>query len=429
MAYNSFLVNGKTEKHIISIIFLVVVVDLIGFGILIPVIPQLLANPNSSYYLLRGSSPGMGYFLLGVLTAVYPIMQFLAAPILGQLSDRYGRKKLLAISVFGTFLSYLLFAIGIVIANLPLLFVSRAIDGLTGGNISIAQAAMADITKPENRAKNFGLIGAAFGLGFILGPFLGGKLSDPSLVSWFTASTPFFFAAALSFAEIMIILYLLPETLEKPNQGVRVNVLQSLRTIADAVSYRNIRAILGVAFLDNLGFTFFTTFIAVFYIVRFGFDQGSIGNMFAYVGLTFAAAQLIVLPRLPKNRDFEILFIGILGTAAMLFVYVVIPSPWYLLLAIPVFSVFNGFVQAYLPAVISRSSDRSIQGRILGINASMYSLGQAIPPVLAGYLAAAFSPQVPLYVASIVTFATAGVLWAFRNDITAPLRGRMPRAK
>src|SRR6185369_2029743 len=109
------------------------------------------------------------------------------------------RRKLLAISILGTSASYVVFALGIVTKNLPLLFISRAFDGITGGNIAVAQAAVADITKPEHRAKNFGLIGAAFGLGFIIGPYIGGKLSDPSVVSWFSASTPFWFAAALSF--------------------------------------------------------------------------------------------------------------------------------------------------------------------------------------------------------------------------------------
>ena len=414
--------NEKLEKNAIRIIFLIVFVDLVGFGILIPVIPLLLAAPASHYYLLPAGTPvGTGYILLGILTAVYPLMQFLSAPILGQLSDRYGRKKLLAISVFGTFLSYLLFAIGIIIANLPLLFFSRAIDGITGGNISIAQAAMADITKPENRAKNFGLIGAAFGLGFILGPFLGGKLSDPSVISWFNASTPFFFAAIVSFIEIVLILYVLPETLEKKDTSLRLNVLQSVSNIVQAYTNKRIRVILTVAFLDNLGFVFFTTFIAVFYIVKFGFNQGDVGDMFAYVGVCFATAQLVILPRLPKNRDFEILFIGIFGTAIMLFAYVSVTAVWQLLIIIPFFSVFNGFAQAYLPAIVSRSADKSIQGKILGINASVFSLGQIAPPLIAGYMAALFSPQFPIYVAGVITLITAAVLWIFRKSVIAPI--------
>lgn len=413
----------KLYDRTLSIIFLIIFVDLIGFGILIPVIPLLLADPNSLYYLLPKNAPvSTGYFLLGLLTAVYPLMQFLAAPILGQLSDKYGRKKLLAVSVFGTFLSYIIFAFGIITANLPVLFFARAVDGITGGNISIAQAAVADITKPENRAKNFGLIGAAFGLGFILGPFLGGKLSDPMVVSWFNASTPFFFAAILSFVEILLILYILPETLKERNESKKLNLFQSVGNVIEAYKHKSVRMILAVAFMDNLGFTFFTTFIAVLYIYRFNFTQGNIGDMFAYVGICFAAAQLFILPRLPKNREYEILGVGILGSAIMLFAYAFVGNPWELLIVIPIFAIFNGFVQAYLPAIVSRSAGKAIQGEILGINASVYSLGQLIPPALAGYIAATFSVDIPILIAGIITLLTAGMVYIFKDEIIAPLK-------
>lgn len=182
MEMNCKLCQMQKKSNPMLTIFLTVFIDLLGVGVLIPVMPLLLGDPTSPYYLLpTGWSTEQGYVLLGLLTAVFPLMQFFATPILGQLSDKYGRKDILLISLFGTSLSYVLFAYGIMSRNLPLLFVSRALDGITGGNISVAQAAIADISLPENRAKNFGLIGMAFGLGFIFGSFLGGKLSDPTV--------------------------------------------------------------------------------------------------------------------------------------------------------------------------------------------------------------------------------------------------------
>ena len=201
--------NNKVLFAVVFTIF----IDLLGIGILIPVIPQLLANPASPFYLLaQGVSIKTGYIILGFLTAIFPLMQFFATPLLGELSDRFGRKPVLAISLLGTCISYILFAIGILTKNLPLLFVSRGFDGITGGNIAVAQAAIADVSTPENRAKNFGLMGAAFGIGFILGPYIGGKLSDPNLISWFNAATPFWFAALLCFANVLSVVFLLPET-------------------------------------------------------------------------------------------------------------------------------------------------------------------------------------------------------------------------
>lgn len=414
----------RSERSILSIVFLIVFVDMVGFGILIPVIPLLLADPASPYFLLTKGTPiGTGYEMLGLLLATYSIMQFLSAPILGQLSDRFGRKKLLAVSVFGTFLSYILFGIGIMTANIPLLFFSRAIDGVTGGNISIAQAIVADVTKPENRAKNFGLVGAAFGLGFIIGPFIGGKLSDPTVLNWFNAATPFFFASILSFVEVLLILLILPETLKRVGDAARMSWLKSVRNIAKVFRNRSIRAILGTVFLFQSGFTFFTTFVAVYYISRFGFTQGSIGNMFAYVGVCIALTQLVILRRLPKNKEYAILRITLIGSGIMLLAYVVPSAPWQLLLIIPVFSVFSGITQAYLPAVVSRSADGSVQGEVLGINASVASLAQAIPPVISGYFAAISSPEVPLIVAGIVALSAAVLFLALhprsRDDVAA----------
>src|SRR6201981_2458260 len=161
------------KRHPIWIILFTILIDTLGIGILGPILPQLLGNPNSPNYILsRSMDVRSGYMLFGFLVAVSPVMQFFPTPVLGQMSDRYGRKPVLALSLAGTSLGYALFATGIVIRNIPLLFVARALGGLTGGNLSVAQAAIADVTKPEDRTKNFGLIGAAFGVGFIVGPFL-----------------------------------------------------------------------------------------------------------------------------------------------------------------------------------------------------------------------------------------------------------------
>ena len=176
------------KKNAIIPIFFTIFLDLLGLGIVIPVLPAVILNPAAGL-LPMDYAFAVRTMIYGFLIASYPLAQFFGAPILGTLADRYGRKKLLTVSLLGTMLGYALFAIGIVTGNIFLLFGSRLLDGFTGGNISIAQSAIADISDETNKSRNFGLIGMAFGLGFIIGPYIGGKLSE-SRIRFFHETVP-----------------------------------------------------------------------------------------------------------------------------------------------------------------------------------------------------------------------------------------------
>ncbi len=391
--------NNKVLFAVVFTIF----IDLLGLGILIPVIPQLLANPASPFYLLdAGVSIKTGYIILGFLTAIFPFMQFFATPLLGELSDRFGRKPVLAISLFGTCISYILFAIGIITKNLPLLFVSRAFDGITGGNIAVAQAAIADVSTPENRAKNFGLMGAAFGIGFILGPYIGGKLSDPNLISWFNAATPFWFAAILSFVNVLSVLFLLPETNKHKTSVTNLHIGKSVKNIIRAFTLPGLRTIFATMFLFQGGFTFFTTFFGIFLITKFGFDQGSIGNYFAYVGIWIAFSQAVVTRKINSMfNEWQILRFSLFGTGLFILAQF-LPATWVgLLFIVPFFAMFNGLSQSNLSATVSRSVGPEIQGEILGVSASVMALAQTFPPIISGYLAASIGARFPIFVSGI----------------------------
>jgi DHA1 family tetracycline resistance protein-like MFS transporter len=403
----------RFSNNPLAVIFFTVFVDMLGYGILIPIIPLVLADPNSPFYLLSSKiSLQSGYILLGFLLAIYPVMQFIAAPIIGQLSDRYGRRKLLILSLAGTCFSYILFAIGIITRNIPLLFVSRALDGITGGNISVAQAAIADVTDPKHRAKNFGLIGAAFGLGFILGPFLGGKLSDPSFISWFNAATPFWFAAALSFSNVMSVVFLFPETLKKLNHEVRIRWSKSVANIFKAYSIGNLRNLFITAFLFQAGFAFFVSFSGVFLIEKFGFNQGNIGDFFAFIGLWIAFTQVVLTRKLAsKFEEYKILRVSLFATGLAIFVYFFPTMWWGLYLIAPVFAIFNGLTQVHLVALISRSAGPEVQGEVLGLNSSVQALAQAIPPALSGYIAATITPETPMLVSAAMIILSGLVFW------------------
>ncbi len=330
-------------------------------------------------------------------------MMFLSAPILGQLSDVYGRRRILAISLFGTFVSYIIFAIGIITRNIPLLFFSRMVDGITGGNIAVAQAAAADITPPQHRAKTFGLIGSMFGLGFIIGPYLGGKLSDHTVISWFSASTPFWFAAFLSGMNVLSVLFLFPETRAHIRTVIRIRWGQSFHNIFQAFNARGMRGLFAVSFLYTSGFSFMTAFFSVYLIRRFGFTQGNIGDFFAYLGLWIAFTQGVITRNLSSRvSEANILRFTMLGTAIAFLLFFLPHASWQLYLIAPVLAVNNGLTYANLLSLVSRSADGSIQGEIMGINASLQALGQSIPPILAGMVASRFEPETPLFVASVI---------------------------
>src|ERR1051326_2435828 len=304
------------KRHPIWIILFTILIDTLGIGILGPILPQLLGNPTSPNYILsRSMDVRSGYMLFGFLVAVYPVMQFFATPVLGQMSDRYGRKPVLALSLAGTSLGYALFATGIIIKSIPLLFVARALDGITGGNLSVAQASIADVTKPEDRTKNFGLIGAAFGVGFSVGPFLRGALADRSVVSWFSGATPFWFAAMLAAANTTQVLLQFDET----NKHIRHFPMQFFRGVANiarAYAMPELRTIFLTSFFFNAGFGFFISFFGLFLISRFHVNEARIGNFFAWVGICAIFTQIVTTRKVAaKFTEPQVLKISLLGVS------------------------------------------------------------------------------------------------------------------
>lgn len=383
-------------------IYFTVFLDMLGVGIAIPVLALLFLDPVHG--LKIAGTLADKTILLGALLASYALAQFIGAPIFGTLSDQYGRKKLLLLSLAGTFVGYLLFALGIIWGRLELLFIGRILDGFTGGNISIAMSAIADVTKPENRARNFGLIGMMFGLGFIIGPFVGGKLSDPSVVSWFSFSTPFIFAAMLSLINIALLFVLFKETLTVRRTS-KVNLLTGVKNLKKAFTHENLKVIFTVVLLWTFGFAFFTQFFQVFLYEKFQYTQSQIGDFFAYIGIWVAIVQGVLTK--PVSKRFtpkQTLSFSLIGVSIIIFAYTLVPnSDWFLLL-VPLMAICNGLSYPNTTALVSNSAGKDMQGEILGINQSIQSIGIAIPALIAGFIAVN-GANVPVIVGSILIFA------------------------
>src|SRR3954465_7705177 len=250
----------------LTIIFLTIFVNLVGFGIIIPLLPF--------YAETFGASP----LAIGLLFAVFSLCQLVAAPALGDLSDRYGRRPVLVFSLAGTVLSFVMLAVA---HSVTMLFAARIVDGLSGGNISTARAYVADVTEPRDRARAYGLIGAAFGLGFILGPALSGILARVS----YTA--PIWAAAALTLVATAMAWLWLPETVHRAQAGTG-NPFRYLRPLLQRPL---VRRVLVIDFVYWCSFSIFQTTFALFAARRFGFDAPKTGYVFAAFGVLGAVIQ------------------------------------------------------------------------------------------------------------------------------------------
>jgi MFS transporter, DHA1 family, tetracycline resistance protein len=390
------------KNKILFSLFIIVFLDLLGLGIVLPILAPLIMD--SSHNLLpQETSEMVRGITLGLLFAIYPLTQFFGAPILGALSDHVGRKKILIISLIGTIIGYILFAIGIIYRDIYLLFFSRAIDGFTGGNISVAQSAIADLSTNENKSRNFGIIGMSFGLGFILGPFFGGILSDSTIISWFDFDTPFWFAAIVVTLSLILLITTFKETIKEPKK-TKIDPFTGIKNIKKAFLLPKLKVMFCISFLVIFGFSFFTQFFPVFLISKFNMSQAAIGNIFAYVGLWSAIGQGLILRPLSRNHQpskilsfsMLILFFALLA--------IMIPNTYIgLLIVLPFLAVSRGLTQPNYMALISNMTDKEKQGEILGINQSITALGQTIPPLIAGFLIA-ININLPIIAAAVSVF-------------------------
>ncbi|MEI8286253.1 MAG: MFS transporter, partial [Actinomycetes bacterium] len=264
-------------------------------------------------------------------------------------------------------------------------------------------------------------VGAAFGMGFIIGPYLGGKLSEPHVSfyhlfhtpSWFSATTPFWFASILALLNCVAVLTTFPETIKEKVHSGRLHAAQAISNVIEGFSSERLRTVLLVNFLFTGGFTFFTTFFGVYLRNNFGFSASKTGDYFAIVGLFIAFAQAVVVGRVAKKlADYKVLRFSMFGNATMLLVYFAIPTnhQLFLYLTIPFFTLFNGLTMANMSSLVSRSAEPGKQGQAMGISSSVASLAQVPASILLGYITSSITSSQPLVVAAACIY-TGGILF------------------
>ncbi len=392
------------------IALLVAFIDNMGVGLIYPLFSSMLFD-SSLEILPAQTSPEMRGFWLGLLIALMPISQFFSAPIWGALSDRKGRKSPLRISLAIACLGYLTALAGVMLNNIILLLASRIIVGSASGNISIVQAAIADMSKPEEKAKNFGLYGMALGVGFTLGPFFGGMLS-----SW-GYNIPFIFAALTTALNLVFAMFFFKET-NALRLAQSIHWDTGLSHLKKAFSFKGLRTILLTSFLHNFAWSFFYEFAPVYLISAFSFSPVQIGTFYAVAGANYALSTGLMLRPLSRFLKPQMLyFAGNLLTALAILAMPSISSALGIWLLMAFICYFVALVAPTSTTLISNGVSSQVQGEALGMLSSVNAIALGISPLFSGSLVGAH-PTLPMSVGGLAMLAAAFIVLAvFRTRL------------
>lgn len=399
------------------IVFITAFINMLGVGIILPLLPYYVKIIEESNNPLLAENRAI---IVGALVASYSLFQFLGAPVLGAISDRIGRRPVLLVSIGGTAFSYLLlgladqFIIFGAEAVIAMLFVARILDGITGGNISTLNAYIADTTPPDKRTKGLGMIGAAFGLGFMLGPALGGLLSTISL------NTPAFLAAGVSAACVLFGLFALPESLP-PSQRTNTPLLQMnpLTQLRTALSHQAIRPIFFGVFLFQFAFAGLQSNFAVFTDTRFGFTPLDNAMIFVMIGLLAIIVQgFLISHAVALLGEARLALMGLTLSSISFGLIPFVPESWMLFPVVALLAIGNGLTTPSLTSLVSQRVAETEQGRVLGAKQALLSLTSVFGPLYAGFVFDTVNRAMP-YLSGVVfiLLAMLTLFFALRTTI------------
>ena len=360
----------KTDlRSHLSILFLTVFIDLLGFGLVIPILP--------TYAVQLGASS----FEVGLVMAVYALMNFVFSPFWGTLSDRHGRRPVIAGTVFITAMGFLLLANA---HTLALLFAARMLAGIGSANIATSQAYITDVTPPEGRAKALGLIGAAFGMGFIFGPPAGGLIKEH-----FGMDAVGYTAMGLSLINLVLVLALLPESLKDKDQVKKIE-LKPITGVIRALQNEKFRDLFLTSFIYLAAFSMMQITVALLWEEHYGLNEAEIGYMFAFVGLSSAIVQGTMVGWLSRTfGEPRLMLMGAVFCGLGLLTTPFVPSEYFMPLALipmALLAFANGCMMPSISSLLSRNATNKEQGQVLGMNQSFGSLARIAGPTLGGFL-------------------------------------------
>ncbi|MBN2479775.1 MAG: MFS transporter [Parachlamydiales bacterium] len=390
--------NTTTKKRIsfLSILF-TFFVDNLGWSIVFPIFAPLFLDADNLIF-TKEISFSTRTAILGIFLSAFPLAQFFGAPILGEFADKSGRKKALLISILLTFLGYILTGYSILYNKLVLLFIGRVVTGLFSGNLSVCLASISDLSTDEkSKARNFGFLSVLAGFSFIVGAFLGGKLSDPKVFEIFNSAFPFWIAAILSLINLLFIFFAFYETYT-PDKNVKYDFLEGIHNIQEALKTKRIKTIYLIYFLFVFGWTILFQFSPVLVIKKFHFTNSQIGDLAAFMGICWAIGSGIINKLLTRQfSSMRVLEVSLI-IFTILCGFVGFPNHLYgIILILGSCVVIGGIAWPLCATLISNKATKPMQGKIMGISQSMQSLAMAVSPIIGG-----FSDQVFIYLPFLI---------------------------
>lgn len=373
-----------------------VFIDSLGFGIVFPIFSPLIVGNEGGFFESDVSLAIRG-LLFGILVSVYCFGTFLGGPILGALSDRKGRRKLLIGSVCVAFIGYFLAYLGVAQKSLWLLFTARLLNGLAAGNYGVALSAIADTSLEKDKVKNFGLVGMSWGSGFIIGPYLGGKCA---LLGF---EAPFVLAAFVCLINLWL-LGRLKETLAK-----KVTRPLALLQLKQVLAPGPLRGIFLVSFLFSLGWGFFTEFSPIFLTRYLTFDLSQIANFYAWVGLWVAVSQgWLIRPLIKKFLAHHLLAGALVGLGLLLPIMLFVKKSLGIFAMLPLIAFAEAFITPTSTTLVSNFSPLEQQGKMLGVHNSVQSIAIGLSPLFSGSLVALY-PHLPVTISSVCMLMAFGL--------------------
>lgn len=372
--------------------------DLVGFSIVFPILAPLLLDTQLHFF-SPSTLETTRTTILGLLFSIFGIAQFFGAPIAGALADHYGRYKIFLGSIAISVIGYAVMALSVYMQDLTWLFLGRVVTGLCSGNYALAQSATADLTDAKHRSRAFGILLGIGGLGFVAGPWVGGKLANPH---WLSGSGPFIFAAIAALVNFIVVLFFYVESYKRKSEHAHIKLFGTFKDIRLVFHEKTLRIILTAYLIFSIGWGFFLIFSPTFLVQRFALGPAMIGDIFAYMAVIWFFVSMFLNKELAgKFALNKLIYLGSLIAAIGTALFVWPNQMWYYWIIIPIAICGGALAWVNLGALLSLRASEHMQGRALGAGGAMWSLGQIIAPLAAGPLAG-WNIYSPLLVGAIL---------------------------